>query len=328
MDSLTVIFILNGVFFISFFLLKNIYIPLGLSLITLITLLLVFKKKNISSIPFGFRLPDINFDKNHFTSAIVCFVIFFVLQRLIGFDSALLVTFFMFAHLNKLDSSISFYIVLIIFVITAFLAAGGNTRTAEPLAILAYYLLIIGVVWQIIEHLTNRSTERGIIEEVIEQNAPAEFVSLRKSYNNINITVISKIIFISILVLFLIGIIFFVIYKKPFGIKKIAVAPTIAPIISVIPTPFIHVPFSFLNATSIRGYAGSSAATLRKAGWDKEFDFTVGNYVGTASANILLYTATLKEKIKLLENELKIQITPIIMNNATREAEIILILGK
>lgn len=327
MDSLTIIFILNGVFFISFFLLKNIYVPLGLSLVTLFTLLFVFKKKNISSIPFGFQLPSINLDKSHYTTALICFVIFFVLQRLIGFDSALLVTFFIFAHLNKLDSRISFYAVLIIFVITAFLAAGGNTRAAEPLAILAYYLLIIGVVWQIIEYI-REGPDMNIVKEEIEQETPAEFISRRKSYNNVNFVVNYKIILIGVSILSFLGILFFIIFKKPFDGKKNAIAPTIVPIISVIPTPFTHVPFTILNATGIRGFAGSSAATLRKAGWDKEFDFTVGNYDGTASANMLRYTVSLEKKVKLLESDLKIQITPIIIKDATREAEMTLVLGK
>ena len=317
MDSLTIIFILNGVFFISFFLLKNIYISFGLSLITLFALLFFFRKKNISPIPHCFQFPQINIENSHYVSIVVCIVIFLILQGSIGFDFASLVTFFIFAHLNKFNSRVSYYIVLIIIAVSAFLTAGGNARIAEPLAVLAYYLLIIGAVWQIIEHITEKGAEEGVL-----------FESQKKLYHNSKFLMDMIIVLISVLVLVILCMILFFVYNRPSKIERDNFTPAVIRVASVVPTPFSHVPFAILNATDIRGYSGVSMNKLHKAGWNKEFDLKVGNYKGTASANILRFTPTLKNKIKLLENDLKIKVTHIMMKDTTRSAEMTLILGK
>lgn len=331
MDSLTIIFILNGVFFISFFLLKNIYVSLFLSILTLLILLFI-SKKNISSPSIDFKLnlklPRIKLNKEQYISTIVSLIILILLMQIVGFNSALFASYFIFSYLNKLDSRASYFVALIILIITAIFSISGNLKAGQDTAILAYYFLVVGVVWQMIELRNEKPVEEDVTEDEVGQGIPTGFVSRRKSYYNFYPTINFKIVLISLLILFIVGTIFFVLYKKPFDVKKKTITPSIIPIISVVPTPFTHVPFSILNATDIRGYAGSSAAVLRKAGWDKEFDFTVGNYGGTASANILRYTVNLKEKIKLLESDLDIRVTPIMIKDATRTAEMTLILGK
>ena len=326
MDSLTIIFILNGVFFISFFLLKNIYLSLFLSLLTLFILLFISKHKNIPSIPSSFHFSGIDLNKGQYISTTVCLIIFFVLIKIVGFNSALFTSYFIFAYFNKLGSRESYFVALIILIITAIFSISGNIKAGQDTAILAYYFLVVGVVWQMIELRKEKSSEENAPGDDTESVASSEFISRRRSYNNFTINY--KAILIGIIILLFIAIILFVVNRKPLLVKKTSITPTVAPIISVVPTPFTHVPFTILNATDIRGFAGSSAATLRKAGWDKEFDFTVANYDGTASANILRYTTILKDKIKFLERDLKIQITPIVMKDATRAAEMTLILGK
>ena len=326
MDSRTIIFVLNAIFFVSFFLFKNIFISLILSFITLVTLLFISNPKKNHPIHDITILRNLTFNNNQYVVTFASLIIFFVLEKFIGFNAALFIAFFIFSRLSGLDSRAGFFVTLTLLVITAFFAANGNIRVAEDNAILVYYFLVISVVWRIIELRNEKFAEENVAPDEIEALVPNRFISHPKSYNNFKINY--KVILIVVITLLLFVIIFFIVYKKPFITKMGAITPAKITLISVTPTPFTHVPFTILNATAIRGFAGSSAATLRKVGWDDEFDFTIGNYDGTASANILLYTKALKEKIKLLEHDLNIQITPIIMKVASRAAEMTLILGK
>ena len=142
MDSLTIIFILNGVFFISFFLFKNIFISLALSILSLFTLLFISKQKKIPSINDSFRLSIPTLNNSQYVTTIVCLVIFLALEKFIGFNVALFSTFFIFAYFNKLESRTSFFIALILLVITALFSIGGRTRIAEDVAIMVYYFLV------------------------------------------------------------------------------------------------------------------------------------------------------------------------------------------
>lgn len=314
MDSLTIIFILNGVFFISFFLLKNIYISLILSLMTLFILLFASKKKTIPSIRASLNLPSFTLNNGQYLNTIVCLVIFLVLEKFIGFNGSLFAVFFIFAYLNKLDSRTSFFIALILLVITALFSIGGRNKIAEDVAIMVYYFLVVGVVWQIIEIRQDKSQETDAVNS---QPSPSLNFFTKKNFIFIGVSVsLSFIIFL-----------FYSSYTKSHLVKKFITMPSVTPIITLTPKLLQNVPFKILNATDIRGYAASTAAILRTSNWDKEFDISIGNYDGTASANILKYTKNLKEKIKLLEKDLKIQVTPIILNQASREAEMTLILG-
>ena len=306
MDSLTIIFILNAVFFISFFLLKNIYISLILSLLVLFILLFISQKKTIPSFRSSLNLPNFTLDSGQYLNTIICLITFLVLEKFIGFNGALFATFFIFAYLNKLDSRTSFFIALVLLVITALFSIGGRNKIAEDVAIMVYYFLVVGVVWQIIEIRQDKSRPKFSFDFFTEKKL---------------------IIISSIFSVFLIIIFFNYFYNKSRLVKKPATTISVTPLITQTPKIFKNIPLSILNATDIRGYAASTAAILRTSGWDKEFDISIGNYEGTASANLLKYTKNLKEKIKLIEKDLKIQVTPIILNQASREAEMILILG-
>lgn len=311
MDSLTIIFILNTVFFISFFLLKNIYISLILSLLSLFILLFLSKQKTIPSLRTSLNLSSFTLNNSQYLNTIVCLIIFLVLEKFIGFNGALFATFFIFAYLNKLDSRTSFFIALILLIITALFSIGGRGSIAEDVAIMVYYFLVVGVVWQIVEIRKDKTQE---IEKYALQ--PSSFLNF---FTKKNIILIGVSVSFS-LIIFL----FYSLYTKSYSVKK----PTTI-ISSITPSPklFKNVPFKILNATDIRGYAASTAAILRASNWDKEFNISIDNYDGTASANMLRYTKNLAEKIKPLERDLKIQVTPIILNQASREAEMILILG-
>ncbi|MEK7078901.1 MAG: LytR C-terminal domain-containing protein, partial [Patescibacteria group bacterium] len=207
----------------------------------------------------------------------------------------------------------------------------------EDIAILTYYFLVIGVVWQMIElrnvkpaEEVNPESDENEIKIVVKKEV---FQRRSPSYNYIFLK--RGVLIISILVFFGFIIILFVKQIKPPVIKKPVVkqqivTPIITPIITPILKPVAHASLVILNATDIRGLAGSSAATLRKDGWHKEFDISTGNYVGkeTLSTNILKYTKNLEDKISLLERSLNIRVTPILLKQATQEAELTLILGK
>src|SRR3989338_574169 len=242
----------------------------------------------------------------------VFFIIFLVLEKFIGFNGSLFATFFIFAYLNKLESRTSFFIALILLVITALFSIGGRTRIAEDVAIMVYYFLVIGVVWQIIEIRQDKSDDTEAIKQELDISRPKFSFNFFTKKNNVIIGVIFSI--------FLVIILFNSFYKKSRLVKKSA-----TPIITQTPRILKNIPLSILNATDIRGYAASNAATLRTSGWEKEFDISIGNYDGTASANILRYTKNLTEKIKALEKDLKIKVTPIILKQSSREAEMILI---
>lgn len=326
MDSLTIIFILNGVFFVGFFLLKNIHIPLILSLLTLFVLFFVTKQKKIPTFQTSLKLRGLLSHNNQYVVTIACLIVFIVLEKFIGFNSSLFLAFFIFAFLNKLSSRASFVMALIFFIVTVLFTIGSNIDAAQDMIVLVYYFLVIGVIWQIIERRNEGSTEEIIVDQEEEQVAPIKFMLQRKS--RFNFTINYKAILIIVIVLLLIAIIFLVVNKKPLQVKKKSIAPTVIPAISITPTPLRHVPLVILNGTGISGLANSTANTLRKAGWGNEFDISINNYDGSSSSNILQYTKTLEGKIKLLERDLHIQITPIILKDATREAEIKLILGK
>ena len=326
MDSLTIIFILNAVFFISFFLLKNIYIPLILSLLTLFTLLFISKTKKLPSIQDRFKLPGLALNNDQYIMAIVCLIIFLVLEKFIGFNGSLFATFFIFAYLNKLDSRTSFFIALILLVITALFSIGGRTRIAEDVAIMVYYFLVVGVVWQIIEMRQDKSDDIEAIKQELDEIVIKKYISQPK-FSFDFFTEKKLIIISSIFSIFLVIILFNSLYQKSRLVKKLPSTLSTTPTINITTKIFKNVPFSILNATDIRGYAASNAAILRTSGWEKEFDISIGNYDGTASANLLRYTKNLKEKIKPLEKDLKIQVTPIIIKQSTHEAEMILILG-
>lgn len=337
MDSLTIIFILNGVFFISFFVLKNIYIPLGLSLLTLFFLLFISKHQKIPSINPDFKLPSLAFNNNQYLTAIACLIIFFILEKFIGFKTALLVAFFIFSHQTGLNSRISFFIALILLVITTLLTAGGNGRIAEDSGILVYYFLVIGVVWQIIElrnvkaaeDINAESDEVGI--KVITKKSVLQ--RHNSSYNYIFLKraiVIIGVFVISCFVIFLLTKLFTKQTKLPLTIKPVEKKQIATPVITPIFKPVTPASLVILNATDSRGLAGSYAAMLRKDGWQKEFDISTGNYMGDEilSANILKYTKNFEDKVPLIEQSLNIRVTPILLKEATQEAELTLILGK
>lgn len=338
MDSLSIILVLNGVFFVSLFLLKNAIISLVLTVTSLFIIFFFLRQKKIASARSILNLPSFEFRDNQYISSIVCLIVFLVLQLLIGFNASLFITFFIFVYVNKLRPQISFIIALVLFVIMALLTSLGNYKMAEDIAILTYYFLVIGVIWQIIELSRIKPNDDEVSPELKEEKViiiVKKDVFQRRSSSYNYIFLVRGALIISVLVFFgfiiVISIKLFIKQTKLPVIKKPAVRQQIAtPIVIPILKPVTHASLVILNATDTRGLAGSSAATLRKDGWQKEFDISTGNYMGDEilSSNILKYTKNLEDKIPLIERSLNIKVTPMLLKQATQEAELTLILGK
>jgi len=337
MDSLTIIFILNGVFFISLFLLKNIFISLVLAAISLFIILYFLRQKRIASAHSIFNLPSFEFKDSQYISSTVCLIVFLVLQLLIGFNASLFITFFIFSYVNKLRPRISFIIALVLFVTMALLTALGNYKIAEDIAILTYYFLVIGVVWQIIEIRSikssaeiNREPNESEIKIIAKKDV---FQQRNASYNHIflkrSILIICILVFFSFIIIISIKPIIKQV-KQPIIKKSVIKQQVSTPIVTPILKPITHASLVILNATDTRGLAGSAAAILSKDGWQKEFDISTGNYLGDEilSSNILKYTKNFEDRVPLIERSLNIRVTPVLLKQATQEAELTLILGR
>lgn len=313
MSSLSIIFILNAIFFISFLLLENIYIALVLTTLSLFFLTNQSQQKKIDIPLPSLKLPNINLKNNHYTNTIICLIIFIFLERIVGFTASLFTSFFIFSYINKLNNQISFIAAMIFLGITVLFTVLKNDVVAESMATMAYYFLVVGVMWQILSGLKKKS------EEIIIK-LPSQFANLNSLLTRKNILVIVSVVF------------FFVIFKYLLLVKsnsnnqKTRTSNTI-PIVSITPKALKHIPLSILNGTEINGLAASTAANLRKFGWEDEFDISIGNNETSSSANILKFTNNLKEKKTRLERNLKIRVTPVVLKNASSEAEMVLILG-
>lgn len=62
------------------------------------------------------------------------------------------VVFFLFSILFPIDTRVSFFAALVLFVFVMFYIITGNTQMAEDLSIYAYYFLIMGVLLEILSH--------------------------------------------------------------------------------------------------------------------------------------------------------------------------------
>ena len=300
MSPLSIILILNGVFFISLFLIKNIFISLTLTIFSFFIVLFIPWQKKTDTFNTTSRFLNLNFKNTQYMITVVCLIIFVVLEKFIGFNAALFAVFFIFSYFNRLASRTALFISLTLLALTALLARGGDTQGTEKIALFAFYFLVIFAIWQIIELLKEK----------------------RQFFTKKNVIITGIVMFL----VFVIAL--YIIYSKSQMSKNTVITSTSISIITPFPQPLQHVPFTILNGTDIRGLASSTAALLRKSGWGEEFDISIGNNETTVSANIMKYTSNLKMKKTLLERDLNIQVTPIILNNASREAEMVLILGK
>lgn len=153
MDTFSFILVLNAVFFITLLISKSVVLSLVLAGICLFLLVYLSQNKKISdamsSITLSARFSAVK-DK-HYLYTIISLVLFMFLENLIGFNASLIAGFFLFSYLNKLDSQAGFIIALNLLILTAFLSISHSLKAAQSTAILAYYFLVIGTIWLMIE---------------------------------------------------------------------------------------------------------------------------------------------------------------------------------
>jgi len=92
-------------------------------------------------------------------------LVFFVAEPLLGFNGSLFTAFFIFSHLNNLESSSAFFMSLIFLGITALLSFFLQEKAAEMTAITAFYFLIVGSIWNITE--TKNITNNRLFVKII-----------------------------------------------------------------------------------------------------------------------------------------------------------------
>lgn len=153
MDTFSFILVLNTVFFITLLISKSIVLSLVLAGICLFILVYLSQNKKISdamsSLTLSARFSALK-DK-HYLYTIISLVLFMFLENIIGFNASIITGFFLFSYLNKLDSQAGFIIALSFLILTAFLSISHSLIAAQSTAILAYYFLVIGTVWLMIE---------------------------------------------------------------------------------------------------------------------------------------------------------------------------------
>ena len=160
------IFFINLVFFASLLLFRNVFIPLIITVVFLAGIFWLIKNNKLRPEQLQVPFPKITLNNLNYISSIVCLILFLLLEKYIGFNSALLSAFFLFSHLNKLDSRAGFSMALIILIITAILSISKNLKAGQEMAILAYYFLIVGAVWATIELRREEGKENKIIYRI------------------------------------------------------------------------------------------------------------------------------------------------------------------
>lgn len=158
MSSLGLVLLINIVFFLSVFLIQNVFVSLIIATIALFVVLLTLRQTKIhSSHPFLKTGQFISY--RHYNFLIVCLITFLVLEKPIGVTASLFVSFFVFAYHSKLEYRVSFFIALLALIITSMLIVGKNYVAAEISSKIAYFFLVVGVVWYFIDLLVNKLGE-------------------------------------------------------------------------------------------------------------------------------------------------------------------------
>lgn len=158
MSSLGLVLLINVIFFLSIFLIQNVFISLLIATIAFFVVLLMLRQTKIYS-PQPFLKAGQFISYRHYNFLIVCLITFLVLEKPIGITASLFTSFFVFAHLSKLEPRVSFLLALVVLIITSVLIAGKNYVAAEVSSKIAYYFLVVSVVWYFAEFGINKLEE-------------------------------------------------------------------------------------------------------------------------------------------------------------------------
>jgi len=176
MNVISLIFFINVFFLSTALIFQSILIPLVLSTLLFITLsyFVVNGKIKLTSTRFNIKNFLIYGSLHDYVTAVICLVIFLVAEPVLGFNGAFFTVFFIFSHLNNLNSSSAFFMSLVFLGITTLLSLFLHAKAAEITAITAYYFLIVGTIWYIVETKkisNNRLFVRVVIYSLIIMTA-------------------------------------------------------------------------------------------------------------------------------------------------------------
>lgn len=335
------VIIINSIFLGSIFLFQNILYPL-IILFFLLTMSFIFYPQNDTFVD-RFRTKFFTYLQKdyHYIVIVVAVLIFFYLRDLIGFNASLIAGFFILTYFLKLDDRAAFVVALFFLIICPLLLIYPDSELAEKAAVSAYYFLVIGVVWQIINLIRQK---KEIEAEIKNPVFVSKHLAFRKTLNKkqtsfyIGVFFIFFISFCSSAALFLLSYSFINHYQK---VPKIAISPTPPTTAHLSPTLSPNIKtvkpvLAILNGSGIAGQAASASAFLKKMGWNDKLDINVDNadrsdYNGVKLKYLLKYQTIAKElsrdliKIKELDAQ---QINLVSFNEATSSGDLILIIGK
>ncbi len=359
--------ILSGIFLIGVYFFQSIFYPL-IIFFFLLFITFIFYPQN-ESLVYLLKAKIIAYLKKDFHYLIILssIIFFFYLHDLIGFNPSLIASFFILWYFLHLDERASFAAALIFLSLCPFLLIFHLEELAEKSAVLAYYFLVIGVVWQMVM-ITKEREIRSLTEEPKfvskHLNLKSDWIGqtyiknigfiLNQIVNSSSFIIFAACFFVTIIVVLVASQLIsnmsvskttqvvpsLIPTKLPTTVPsptKATVSPTkFLPTATVVPTAAIRPILSILNGSTISGWAASTSASLKKADWDNILDITIGDAEKKTYKTIILrYTKEYQDTAKKLRSDLLSskefnfkQIFYEEKQEATPAGDLILILGK
>lgn len=149
MSNIVILVVLNAFFILGLFLFKNIFIAIAFSLVFAYLLIRYYPVNSHIHHKINLeKIAQIGSDRT-LLFLLISLIVFIGLEDSVGFSLAFLAAFFLFFRLAKLASSACYKIALSLLMVTAISAGFGNQDVTKFLAVLVYYFLIIGLLWQL-----------------------------------------------------------------------------------------------------------------------------------------------------------------------------------
>lgn len=148
MDNFTSVLFINAVFFITLLISQNFILS---SIIVLFILFILLKSVKIQQEVYKleYKLPRIVLRDRHYITSIISAIAIIILEPFISFYAAIFVGFCLFCRYNKLSNKAPFFVALFLLFLTAVFSLTNDFEASESIATLAYYFLVIGLIWQI-----------------------------------------------------------------------------------------------------------------------------------------------------------------------------------
>jgi len=332
MNNLSFVIAINSIFLASFFVFQNILLSIFLVIIALffhkpansetkavanneIMSTVKTKPKFVGFLPQAFLNIKLN-NNSLQQNSLISLLLFIFLDSFFGYKLALFMAFFIFSFLNKLKSEVSYILALIFISINAFFNMLNSPESGNDPAIMAFFFIVIGIIWQVYEY---RADPQAELETEENQDSPI----FQFSFNNTSLKPYTLLFTVTIIS----GILLSAGYFLLNNIKTNQISKT-----NQTQPPKktkIKYPLTVLNGSETKGLADSAATLLKSKKWDENFIITIGNADNSKYMNtILKYTPNLKSEIPKLAHDLDLELKTTVIGNSSNSGELILILGK